>query len=414
MNVLLYLAEAFIIAYVMRLAAARLKIPSVSGYVLGGVILGGSLFFWHPGGRSFTEQWLFSREVLSEMEVVTQIALGIIALSIGAELEWKNLKSLGKSVFYITLFGAVVPFFLVTVTTILIWKNVSLALILGAVACATAPAATVAVIQQYKAKGPLTSTIIAVVSLDDAISFMLFAFTMVIVKGILNNEAIDIISGLLYPLSEIGISIIIGSVGGLISARLLALSKDQESVVFILVSTILVVSGLALKFNVSELLANMVSGAVIVNVYPFLKKRIRLSFSAFTPIFYALFFILGGAHLDMSGVTIIWRIGLVFFICRAAGKIFGATFGAIIGRATPRIKKYIGISLLPQVGAAVALALVVEHEFGGGDYGNAGIMLSQNVFNILLVTTLFTEIVGPYLTKLALIKSKEAREITTS
>ena len=160
MNVLLYLAEAFVIAYLTRLVSLRLKIPSVSGYVIGGVLLGGSLFFWHPGGRSFSEQWLFTRDVLSEMVVVTQIALAIIALSIGAEIEIKSIRALGGSILWITVLGAVLPLVLVTGAVTLIWHDLPLGLLLGAVASATAPAATVAVIQQYKAKGPLTSTII--------------------------------------------------------------------------------------------------------------------------------------------------------------------------------------------------------------------------------------------------------------
>ncbi|HUT64166.1 MAG TPA: cation:proton antiporter [Anaerolineae bacterium] len=410
MNVLLYLAEAFIVAYMMRLAALRLKVPTVSAYVVGGVILGGSLFFWHPYGKTFTEQWLFTRDFLSEMEVITQIALGIIALSIGAELEWKGLRNLGKSVIYITLLGALIPFFLVTTVIWLIWKDFLLALILGAVASATAPAATVAVIQQYKAKGPLTSTIIAVVGLDDAVAFIIFAFTMTISKGIIRHEAIDVINGLLLPISELVISLVIGGAAGLFAARLLVTTKDQESTVFILGTVILLVTGLASTFNVSELLANMATGAVIVNVNPYLKKKIRFSFSTFTPIFYALFFILGGAHLDISGISHIWKIGIAFFLCRAAGKITGASLGAYIGHALPKIMKWIGISLLPQVGAAVALALVVEHEFGNGDYGSMGIDLARNTFNILLVTTFFTEFVGPYLTKLSLVKAGEVRE----
>ena len=410
MNVLLYLAEALIAAYLMRLIAHKLKVPSVSGYVMGGVILGGSLFFWHPGGRSFSEQWLFNREVLSEMVVVTQIALGIIALSIGAELEWRALKKIGKSVAYITILGAFTPFVLVALPIFIIWRDISLALILGAVASATAPAATIAVIQQYRAKGPLTQTIIAVVGLDDAVSFMIFAFSMAIAKGVLRHETIDIISGIFFPIFEIIVSLLIGSVLGWFASRLLVTTKDQESAVFVLGTLILLVSGIASALNVSELLANMAAGALIVNVNPMLKKRIRLGFSAFTPIFYALFFIIGGAHLDMSGIKVIGTISFVFFVCRSLGKIIGASAGAVWGSALPQIKKWIGLSMLPQVGAAVALALVVEQEFGTGNYGNPGIELARNTFNILLVTTFFTEIIGPYLTKLALIKSGEARE----
>jgi len=410
MNVLLYLAEAILVAYIMRSVSLKLKIPMVSGYVIGGVLLGGSFFFWHPGGKSFSEQWLFTRDVLAEMVVVTQIALGIIALSIGTELEFKVLKSLGKSVVYITLFGALLPFALVAFVIVVFWHDLPLGLVLGAVASATAPAATIAVIQQYKAKGPLTSTIIAVVGLDDAVSFMVFAFVLTIVKGMIGGEAVNFFHGIVEPVKEIVVSLAIGSIAGLVASRLLMKARDQESSVFALLLLIFSVSGIASKLNVSELLANMAAGTVIVNVNPLLKKRIRLSFSSFTPIFYALFFILGGAYLDLSSIGTIWSISLAYFVFRAAGKIVGATAGAYVSGAIPRVKKWIGISMLPQVGAAVALALVVETQFGGGEYGEAGVLLARATFNILLVTTFFTEFIGPYLTKLSIVKGGEARE----
>jgi len=409
MNVLLYLAEAILIAYLMRQLSVRYGIPAVSGYVIGGVILGGSLFVWHPGGKSFSEQWLFTKDVLSEMEVITQIALGLIALSIGAELEWKVLKSLGKSVLSITVMGAMLPFIFVSGAIILIWHDMTLALILGAVATATAPAATVAVIRQYRAKGPLTSTIIAVVGLDDAISFMIFAFFVTTVKAMFGGESVNIIQGVLAPVSEIGLSMLVGAAAGLSISRLLMGAKDQDSTVFIFVFLILLVSGISMALNVSELLANMTAGAVLVNVNPQIKKRIRISFSSFTPVFYALFFIIGGAHLDLSSITHIWLLGLVYFFTRALGKVAGASLGAMWGGALPQVKKWIGISLLPQVGAAVALALVVEHEFGSGAYGEAGVTLAETTFNILLVTTFFTEFIGPYLTKIAIHRAGEAR-----
>ena len=394
----------------MRIISLRLRIPAVSAYVVGGVILGGSLFFWHPGGKSFSEQWLFTRDVLSEMVVITQIALGIIALTIGAEIEWRNIRKLGKSILFITFFGALVPMLFVTVAVTLIWHDFPLGLLLGAVASATAPAATVAVIHQYKSKGPLTNTIFAVVGLDDAFSFIAFAFSLALIKAVLAHESISMLHGIFMPLMEIIISFVVGIAFGTITSRLLYAIDDNESSVFIFAALILTISGLAAAFNFSSLLSNMAAGTTIVNLHPSLKSRLRLSFRAFTPIFFTLFFILGGAHLDLSGIAVIWKISLVFFLCRALGKISGASFGAIVGNALPAVKRWVGISMLPQVGAAVALALVVEHEFGGGAYGNEGIVLSNTIFNILLVTTFFTEFIGPYLTKISLVHAGEVEE----
>ncbi len=223
------------------------------------------------------------------MTVVTQIALALIAISIGAELEWKPLKSMGKSIVHITFAGAILPFVLVAGSIYLIWHDLALSLILGSVASATAPAATVAVIQQYRAKGPLTSTIIAVVGLDDAVSFMFFAFSLTMVKSLFRQESFDLLHAFILPVWEIVLSIMIGAIVGYFIARLLLRAKDSESVIFILAFLMFFVSGISMALNASELLANMSAGAMVVNVNPHLKKKIRLSFSSLTPVFYALF-----------------------------------------------------------------------------------------------------------------------------
>ncbi|MEN6489833.1 MAG: cation:proton antiporter, partial [Smithella sp.] len=256
MNVLLYLAEAFFIAYLMRMSATRLKIPSVSGYVVGGVILGGSLFFWIPGGRDFTGRWLYSEKILDSFQVINEIALAIISLSIGAELEWKRLRSLGKSIVFIGFCEALAAFVVVSAVTYVIWKDASLSFVLGAVSSATAPAATVSVIQQYRAKGPLTSTVLAVVGLDDAISFIIFAFALAIAKGNLAGERIDVMVGLVNPVIEIVFSLTIGIAVSFLASKIISITKDQDNLLFILTAVILLVAGIASRFNVSELLAN--------------------------------------------------------------------------------------------------------------------------------------------------------------
>jgi len=409
-SIIIYLAEAFLVAYIMRLVSYRLKIPAVSGYVVGGVLLGGSLFYWIPGAKHFINRWLFSEGAREQLTFITHIALGTIALTIGAELEWKRIKTLGKSICCIALFEASGAFFVVFLVTWLIWKDFPLSLILGAISSATAPAATVSVIQQYKAQGPLTRTILAVVGIDDAISFIIFAFALLIVKAQLLGQQIDLMSGLVRPLLDIFISLGIGSGIGIAGARLLVTAKDQETVVFLLGAIILWTTGISAMMDVSELLANMASGVVIVNVYPHLKGKIRASFSSFMPLFYALFFIIGGSHLNLSALPLIWGLSLVYFGARVLGKTAGAYCGATVSRALPQVRSLVGFALLPQVGAAIALALVVQQEFGEGDFGDVGVYIAKTTINVLLVTTLMTEFIGPYLTKLSLIRAGETRE----
>lgn len=408
MNTLLHLAEAFIVAFIMLNISNRLKLPSVSGFVVGGVVLGGSLFYWLPGAHEFTDRWLFSEKVLDQFTIITQIALGLISISIGAELEIKRLKTLGASIVAIAFSEALSAFVLVTVVVSVLFHNFPLGLILGAVSSATAPAATVAVIQQYRAKGPLTSTILAVVGLDDAISFMIFAFALAITRAQLAGGSFDIIQGLVMPMGHIIIALVIGAAIGFTGALMLRKVRDHDATVFLLLAIVFLVAGIASAFSVSELLANMAAGMMIVNFHPAMKTRIRHSFTAFVPVFYALFFISGGAHLNLFYLPTIWVLAIVYFLTRSMGKISGAFFGAIIGKAPIQVRKNIGFTLLPQVGAAVALALVVQHELGGTDFGSAGASLAQATINVLLVTTLLTEFVGPYLTKQSLFKAGEA------
>ncbi len=410
MNIVLYLAEAFLVAYAMRIVSLRLKIPTVSGYVVGGVLLGGTLFIWLPGAGRLVERWLFSEKALEQLLFINHIALGTISLAIGTELEWKHIRHIGKSIASIAFFEAIGAFLLVTAVTWFVTRDFPLAFVLGAVSSATAPAATVAVIQQYHARGPLTNTILAVVGIDDAISFFIFAFALAVAKSNIRGEHIDIVNGVLRPVLEIGVSVLIGATIGFIGARLLMSAKDHDSALFILAAVILWVSGVSSAAGVSELIANMASGVVIVNTYPQLKNKIRSIFSAFMPMLYALFFIIGGAHLDLSSLPSIWLIAIVYFIARASGKIAGAYSGASLSKSLPQVRKYVGLSLLPQVGAAVGLALVVQEEFGKGAYGAEGANLAHITMNVLLVTTLMTEFIGPYLMKNALIKAGEAGE----
>ena len=196
----------------------------------------------------------------------------------------------------------------------------------------------------------------------------------------------------------------------MVIARFITAHADSDQTLFLLGAAILFTSGLAERLPMSPLLTNMAFGTTLVNINPLVKTKIRTSFGAFMPIFYALFFIIGGAHLDLSGFASIWLMAIVYFLCRFAGKATGASIGAVLGRAQPKVRTYIGLSLLPQVGVAIALALVIQDEFGGGAYGQRGVDLAHDIMNILLVTTILTEFVGPYLTKLSLEKAGEVRE----
>lgn len=397
LHVFLYLSGVFAAAYGSKALTSRLKIPEVTGYVLLGVLLG-SVHFLTP-------------DILEGLGSLTSIALGIIAFLIGIELRWDVLRKLGKSILFIVVFEVLVTFGLVFPA--LYWGlgvDLNISLLLAAVSSATAPAATVAVIRQYRARGPLTSTILAVVGIDDALALILYVF----VQGYVSANLLGQNPQLLVTLGQAGLSVLmslgIGTGVAILYSFILRKVKNNDWILMVLASALFLLLGLAELLGISELLAAMVFGVVVANSSPALSKKSEGLVSGFAPIFLALFFILGGAHLDVGLILAIGVTGLVYFFARSLGKIGGATLGAFLGGASKTIRTKIGLSLLPQVGVALALALSISQEFTQPRYGLGGQELAQIVINVLLLTTVATEIIGPLLTRRALHKAGETQD----
>ncbi len=398
-NPFIYLAIIFFAAFLTKSITRRIKIPEVTGYVLVGVLMGVSLLH------------ILSPRILDHLSAVSTVALGIIAFIIGVELRMDVIKRLGKSILLIVLFECFGAFLLVFfVLSYFFPGNPHMHLLLASVASATAPAATVAVIKQYKSKGELTSTIMAVVGIDDAMALVIYVFASGIVKaGLTGSEAhFALIIG--KTLLSIGESILLGLVTAWLFRRLLVQIRDTEWVMLLIAAALMAILGISEKLGNSELLAVMAFGSILVNTSPTLAKRGTAVVENFSPLFLAAFFLLGGAHLDVRVLGQIGIIGLVYFAARSTGKIGGAALGATIGGAPKQVRTWIGFTLLPQVGVALALALSINKEFTQPMYGSAGAEMAHYIINILLFTTIITEIVGPLLTRFALKKSGEARE----
>lgn len=404
-----YLAIALIGAMVSQQIARRLKIPTVTVYVIFGALLGGS-FLGHES--SLRDLVFFNGNVLEHFGVVSDLALGLVAFSIGAELDRRRLAKLGKSIFFITVCEAFGAFFVVTVSLGLFFhgKDWPLAILLGAIASATAPAATVAVIRQYHASGPLTDTVLAVVGIDDAVALIIYQFAASIAHSAFGDAALNKVMMVSLPVMEVGASLLLGAVCGMVAFFVLVHSRSPELLSFAGVTSI--VTTLALvelveqafpHFHCSMLLAVMAMAAVLVNFSPVLKSRVSDAIKGFVPFFFAFFFILGGAHLDMLALPVVGVTALIYLLARMVGKVSGASLGAWLGKAQPVVRRFVGFSLIPQVGVAVALAYAVSKEFAGHD------QLVCVCMNVLLFTTLVTEVVGPLLTRYALIKSGEAK-----
>ncbi len=395
--VFLYLGLIFLAALVAKRVTEQFKIPEVTGYVLAGVALGVSLF------------GILDDVVVEDLSALSTVALGIIAFIIGVELRLDVIKKLGKSVLLIVIFECLGAFAIVYAVLMLVFPgNPNLSLLLASVASATAPAATIAVIKQYKAKGPLTSTIIAVVGIDDAMALIIYVFASSIVKAQLTGGeahfAVIIGSTLLSIAKSLGLGIVSAWLFKLILMRL----RGNEYVLLFLAAVIMALLGLSEMLGVSELLSIMTFGCVLVNISPAMAKKGTINIENYSPVFLAAFFILGGAHLNLRLLSQIGVMGLIYFAARAVGKMGGASLGAILGKAQPQVKKFIGFTLLPQVGVALALALSISKEFTKPVYGAAGAEMATTIINILLFTTIITEIIGPLLTRFALQRAGEA------
>lgn len=390
-------ATLFVSLLLKNWISDRFKIPAVTIYVILGVI----------GGISIVH--VYNIEIIEELDFVSKIALGLISFVIGSELDKKVIKSLGKSIFFIAFFEAFLAFVLVLLAVYFIMGfPLYYALILGAVASATAPAATVYVIRQYKSKGPLTSTIMGVVGIDDAISLIIYVFASIFAMNMMKADAdLSVVKAILSPVLSILKCAGIGAAAGYLYLLILKKVRDNEIIIMAIMGFIIALLGISEYLDISELLTIMTFGAFLSNANSFVTQRAKKTLESFNPIFLPLFFILAGARLNITLIGTIGLLGVVYTLARFTGKVAGASLGAVLGKASKNVKKLIGFSLIPQVGVAIALALSVNQRFGKGAFGKEGEQLASIVLNVLLFTTIFTEIVGPLLTKMALKKAGE-------
>ncbi|PAB58648.1 cation:proton antiporter [Anaeromicrobium sediminis] len=388
MNLFIVSGLAIIFGILFGKLMNRFKVPAVAGYIIAGLLLGTSGFN------------IVTAEVIDKLSFISDFALGIIAFNIGSELNLSVIKQLGKSIFVIAFCEAFGAFLLVGSVTYFITKDISVALILGAVSSATAPAATVMVLKEYNAKGPLTSTLLGVVAIDDAICLMIYAIASSIAKVFINHESLTLYKVLVNPLMEIFLSVLVGGILGIVLALLIKISKRSTELLPFIVGSLLLMVGIATKYHLSPLLSCMSLGIMLTNITANSRRAFE-SIEDFAPPIVAIFFTLAGARLNLSLIPSIGYLGVAYLVFRMVGKIGGACLGGILSNASNVVKKYIGYGLLSQVGVAVGLAIVVSREFDGSPLGSL-------VITILLATTIITEIIGPLATKNAIIKAKEA------
>ena len=388
-------------------ASSRLRAPMVVGYLLVGVLLGRSLLN------------IISIESTERLELVTDLGLGLVAFMIGTELSRRVIRRLGRKLIVIMVSESVMAFIVVAG---LVWGLASWllpaaglavagALILGAMAPASAPAGTVAVIQEYKARGPLTTLLLGVVGLDDAFAIMIYAFAAAIAKVVLSAKHVTFSSVIAGPCLEILGGLAVGAAVGVVLHSLVRRSRDRPDVLVYTLGAILLATGLANAMGLSLILANLAVGAVVANISTRAAERAYRAVEQITAPIYALFFVVAGAHLDLRLFAALGLLGLVYILGRSAGLIGGAWLGASLSGAEPNVRRYLGLGILSQAGVAVGLALTVANEFRAPEYGPLGKQLAELTINTIAATTIVFEILGPITTKIALSKAGEIGQV---
>ena len=409
MEILLSIGVALLAGLMMSRVVKPLKLPAVTGYLLAGILIGpyclGRLGI---SGIGFT-----SMDEVTSLNLISEVALGFIAFSIGNEFRLTQLKKTGKQAAVIGVVQALAATLLVDVLLYILHLilgedklPISVVITLGAIATATAPAATLMVVNQYKAKGPLTDLLLPIVALDDAVGLVVFAVSFGIAKAI-SFGTFSLISVIVNPLVEVFGSLLLGAAMGYIFTFIERFFHSNSkrlsiSITFVILTVALAmleidIPGTEIKIGFSSLLVCMMLGTIFCNICDFSEELMERCDRWTAPLF-VLFFVVSGAELDLavfSDMAIV-GIGVVYIIARSMGKYLGASISAKAVRCTPNIVKYLGITLFPQAGVALGMTITVAEELGEP---------GKIIRSIVLFGVLIYELVGPSLTKIALTRA---------
>lgn len=412
MDILLPVSIALLAGLLMTRLFKPLKLPSVTAYLIAGVLIGpyclGAL---GVEGLGFT-----TMEGVASLSLIAEVALGFIAFSIGNEFRVNELKQTGKQAVVIGIVQALVATLFVDIALLVVHLimpdklTVPQLLTLGAIATATAPAATLMVVRQYKAKGPLTSLLLPIVALDDAVGLIVFAVCFGIAKTLVSGT-VDLVSILVNPLVEIVCSLVLGAIMGWILTQLEKLFNSNTNRLNLTIAFVFLTTSLSmLEFHVgsihigfSSLLVCMMLGTVFCNLCPLSHDLMAASDKWTSPLF-ALFFVISGAELELSVFTdvAIVGIGVVYIIFRCLGKYFGSFISAKATNCEPSICKYLGVTLFPQAGVALGMCATAAQ------LGEQGALIR----NITLFAVLIYEMFGPLMTRQALLAAGDIKPMS--
>jgi Kef-type K+ transport system membrane component KefB len=389
-STVLNLGALLLAGFLMGKVAEWAKLPAITGYIVAGLALG-------PSALGVVDDF-----VAISLKNVTEVALGLIALTIGGEFSFARVRRTGVRIIVLTLFEALLAFVFVAVALRAFGVTISIAMLIGAIAAATAPAATVVIIRELKARGEFIDYLYGVVAFDDAVGVVLFSVIFAFITPAMTGVIITggVMLGLWHAVSEIALSIGLGVAGGILVHFLIRRRRNRNEILLISAGGLLLVTALAIAGELSSLIADMAMGAVLINMSP----RNRTVFEVLEPLsppIFALFFVIAGTELALSvfATFTVVLLGVVSLVARFLGKYVGIYLGSKLTAAPERVEKYLGFCLVPQAGVAIGLALFVR---------SSPVMLSASfeaqqylsfTVDVVLLSVFISQLIGPAVSK---------------
>jgi len=400
LNLVLAIGIITVIGFLGGRVAERLRFPRITGYIIIGILLSPSVLN------------VISGATIENLGIITDVALGIIAFLIGGSLRLESMRKLGRSIAWITPFESLSAWLLVTLLLAFLGPRIltipnatfhntyfPIAFIIGAICCATAPAATMAIINEYKAKGPLTTTLLAVVGLDDAVAVIAFSIALGISQPLVTGTGdVSIYQMFGVPLIHIAQSLGIGAAFAFALIYIARLVRTRPLLLVVVFGMIMACIGVSNLLGVSIILANMTIGFIVVNRVR--ERQMFLVLEEIEDVIFAMFFVLAGLHFDLAVMKIAGILAVLVFGARCLGKYFGARAGATISHASVKVRKYLGLALLPTAGVALGLVLLAKRAFP---------TFGAIMVNAVLAAVIINELSAPPLTKYVIFKAGEAR-----
>lgn len=392
-----------ILGYIFGILASKIKLPEITGFILAGLLLGESFL------------GIVHHDISMSITIITDVALGLIALTIGGEFFLSKMKKMGKEVVLMTLTQILLTFSLVTGALFVFNMELPYALMMGAISTASAPAAIVAIVQSLRAHGPFIDRLYGLLALVDAGCVIIFGVVFALVAGMIGNVDSTVHNSTIILIfeafGEIIFSLLLGLIFGFFIHIITRRKTHSGELIILTLGFIFIETSVAIVFHLSPLLSNMAAGALLINLSP-RNHRIFKALQPLTPPIYALFFGIAGTELNPSILfqKEILIFGIVFILARAIGKYFGVNFGGKLCRADLSSRKYLGFCMLPQAGVSIGLILMIKASPLVANLPPDQQSVINLMVNIILLSVFINEMIGPPISKFAIMKALGIKE----